>query len=350
MGTFIRHPERLRPKELDNYLAMGWRPAGQSIYSADFIQLAPGELIAVLPTRLPLEGHSFNKRMRKLLRRNRRLFDIKINSDSKITTAKRRVNDLYRLEHPDKSLEIIEYHLSGPHRQRVFNTWEIEIYYEGKLVAFSFFDIGSQAAYSKAGVYDPNFSRYSLGLHTLLEEVAFCSEQGLTYFYPGYVAPEDATFDYKHKIGELEYWKLSDRSWQPFSAFDQEQDNPLAAHFHHLEILQGLLEEAGFGSAIYQYPYLDLRFSTEGPSNYLDFPCLLYLRQRPVNRHWIAVYQLESGRYLWLDVAETGYYMTERLGRDSRGRRNYVEPLSIRSVKGMASDAKKMKDLLLDRM
>lgn len=350
MGTFIRHPEQLPPAELDYYLAMGWRPAGQSIYSADFIQLSPGELISVLPTRLPLDQHRFSKRMRKLMRRNQRLFSLRISPESRITTEKRRVNELYRLEHPDKSLELIEYHLAGPRHKRIFDTWETEIYFDKRLVAFSFFDVGAESAYSKAGIYDPNFSRYSLGLYSLLEEVAYCKEQDLSYFYPGYVSPSDPTFNYKHRIGDLEYWQLSKRRWRPFAAFDPQQDDPLTEHYQRLEALQRECELAGISTKLYQYPYLDIRFSMEGPSNYLDFPCLLYLKQYQQNQHWIVVYQLETGRYLWLTVIETGYYMTERLGRNQLGRPNYVEPLSIQAVNASASGTEALVSQLLGRL
>ncbi len=53
MPSAILAPASVSATELDDFLAHGWRPLGQRIYTADFIQLDLGEIFSVIPTRLP---------------------------------------------------------------------------------------------------------------------------------------------------------------------------------------------------------------------------------------------------------------------------------------------------------
>lgn len=330
MSTAIRHPVKLSPAELDQYLARGWRPSGQSLYTCDYVQLEPGEIVSVLPTRLNLQHHQFGKRMRKLLRRNRRIFRVEVNPVAQVSVAKRRVNQLYQLENPEKTLTALEFHLQNNRRTRVLNTWETQIFHRDRLVAFSFFDLGEKAAYSKAGIYDPGYRRYSLGLFTLLLEVEACRERGMHYFYPGYIAPEDPIFDYKHRIGELEFWNLSNCRWQPFSSFDPACHDPLRRSCERLDDLQQLVQQQGGTARFYQYPHLDQRFMVEGPSPLLDAPVLLHLRQTGPFTHRIVIYDAAGGLFRGLEASETGGFPYDRIGTNSRGWSNFVTALNVR--------------------
>ncbi|MEL6275059.1 MAG: arginine-tRNA-protein transferase, partial [Bacteroidota bacterium] len=185
MSTLIHHPKRLLPEELDHYLSMGWRPTGQSIYNSNFLRLENGEVVSVLPTRMELTNYTFTKSLRKLLRRNLARFRVAYGPATMPSPDFLAVNQRYMLYCPDKSLENLEYHVLGNKLRRVFNTWETRVYDGDRLVAFSYFDLGSDSAYSKAGIYDPIYSKHSLGLFTLLLEVELCLRMQKAFFYPG---------------------------------------------------------------------------------------------------------------------------------------------------------------------
>ena len=62
---------------------------------------------------------------------------------------------------------------------------------------FSIFDKGSSALESIKGVWDPDYSSYSLGLYRMLLEEQYGQENNFKYYYPGYIAPGCPSFDYK---------------------------------------------------------------------------------------------------------------------------------------------------------
>lgn len=295
MPTAIHAPDSLSPAELDQYLARGWRPLGQRIYTADYIQLELGAIYSVVPTRLPLNGHRWRKSQRKLLRRNAEIFTYTV-GPARIDAAKERLNSQYLLEHPTKSSPDLAIHLEHDGRQ-IFNTLEINIYHGDKLVAFSFFDRGISSAYSKAGIYDPGYHRYSLGLYTMYLEIDWCLRHGLDFYYPGYISPDIPLFDYKLRMGDMEYWDLQQQGWLPFERFDREANAPLNILQQHLIGLRDELARNGIACKAYEYIFFEMRLmDNEGPA-YLDHPFFLLLHCPARQRCWIALYNLATGEF-----------------------------------------------------
>ena len=60
-------------------------------------------------------------------------------------------------------------HVVGGERGRaLFDTREVSVWSQDRLIAFSWYDLGERSVQSLIGVYDPAFSKHSLGLYTLL--------------------------------------------------------------------------------------------------------------------------------------------------------------------------------------
>ena len=201
---------------LDYFLANGYRVLGQALYNSAFLRADDGDFYTVLSARLPLSGYSFTKSQRKLLRKNRSLFRFEIGPARK-TDAKTWVNDLYGRKFPRKYCDNLDYFLLNERGIKAVDTWEIEIYKDDELIGFSFFDLGHESIYSKVGIYDPDFSEYSLGYYTMLEELAFAQDRNMKYYYPGYVVPGCRDFDYKHRLGDVEVKDWHTAEWQPYS-------------------------------------------------------------------------------------------------------------------------------------
>ena len=291
MPSAILAPAQVSATELDEFLARGWRPLGQRIYTADFIQLELGEIFSVIPTRLPLTDYQWKKRHRKLLRRNNQRFSYRIGPAS-INEEKLRVNELYMAEHPTKSTDELDIHTIHNGR-RVFNTLECAVYYEDQLVAFSFFDVGATSAYSKAGIYDPAFQKHSLGIYTMLLEIRWCQTEGLEYYYPGYISPDIPLFDYKKEIGAIEFWDLRERTWHAFQEYEPSQHGPLGVMKHNLANAQQALEQLGFSAMQYQYVFFEMQMMQKGHYRLLDTPCFLFLHCPTAQQAWIGIYRLE---------------------------------------------------------
>jgi arginine-tRNA-protein transferase len=291
MPSAILAPTKFSATELDEYLARGWRPLGQRIYSADFIQLELGDIFSVVPTRLPLNGHRFTKSQRKLLRRNGQSFRVEIRP-ARIDAEKRLVNDQYLLEHPTKSLQELDFHTEFDGRQ-IFNTMECVVYHEDKLVAFSFFDRGQNSTYSKAGIYLPLYKDYSLGTYTMLRELEWCHQNDIEYYYPGYVSPDIPLFDYKTRLGAVEFWSLQKRSWIAYRDFDNAQYGPLTLLLEHTETLQDGLETLGYQAPLYQYVFFEMQMMQKGLYKLLEHPFFLLLHCPEAQQCWIAAYNLD---------------------------------------------------------
>lgn len=296
MPTSIYSPEKLDPEALDRYLSEGWRALGQRLYQADYIQIEPGRLSNLIPTRLPLAGHSWGKRQRKLLRDNRRFFRIEY-GPACLGPEKDAVNQSYALLHPEKTMEDLRYHLEYEGRA-VINTWETRVYLDRRLVAFSFFDLGHEAAYSKAGIYDPALSAFSLGLFTLLLEVDFCKERGLRYFYPGYVSPDTPQFDYKHRIGDLELWNLRTQSWHSQTDFPPGQRDHIQYIHTALRALEAELEAAHWSARRFAYLNSDIRLGDDRQTEFLDAPAVLAVYKDRKTRIWLVTYDLSARQYV----------------------------------------------------
>ncbi|MEO0724348.1 MAG: GNAT family N-acetyltransferase [Bacteroidota bacterium] len=295
MPSAILAPAAISTTELDDFLANGWRPLGQRIYTADFIQLDLGEIFSVIPTRLPLEKHQWKKRHRKLLRQNNARFTYQI-GPAQIDDEKLRVNERYMVDHPEKSTDELEIHTSHMGRQ-IFNTLECCVYHEGQLVAFSFFDQGATSAYSKAGVYDPAYRKYSLGIYTMLLEMRWCQVEGIKYYYPGYVSPDIPLFDYKKEIGAIEFWSLRHRLWFPYTDYDPNEHAPLGVMKSRLEEAQDTLSAFDYEAGLYQYVFFEMQMMQKGHHRLLDTPCFLFLHCPTAQQAWIGIYRLETDCY-----------------------------------------------------
>lgn len=294
MPSAILAPTKISATELDEYLAKGWRPLGQRIYTADFIQLELGDIFSVVPTRLPLANHRFKKRQRKLLRRNNARFSYHI-GPAVIDEEKHRVNELYMAAHPTKSTDELDIHTLHNGR-RVFNTLECCVYDGAQLIAFSFFDCGASSAYSKAGIYDPAYHQYSLGIYTMLLEIRWCQTEGMEYYYPGYISPDIPLFDYKTQIGEIEFWNLQERSWLDYQYFDPELHGPLKVIKNRLSEAQQCLSNLDLEVQEYQYVFFEMQMmQNKGHYKLLDCPSFLLVHCPAAQKAWIGIYRLELG-------------------------------------------------------
>ncbi len=295
MSATILAPQVFTPLDLDNHLARGWRPYGQRIYTADFIQLKLGEVYSVLPTRLDLATHQWRKGQRRLLRKNKEKFQFTVQPAS-LDAEKTRINDLYRNYFPDKSVEDLSIHLSHNDRQ-IFNTFELCIYDNGQLVAFSFFDLGQQSAYSKVGIYDPAYSQYSLGLYSMYLEIKWLMAQSFRYYYPGYISPETPLFDYKRKIGILECWHFQNKTWQSLVSFEDKELTPLQLIDYQTDILHVALTKAGIKAKVFDYCFFELSLIYQDVAHFLDSPKLVLLHFPDKHYCWIARYNTQYSTY-----------------------------------------------------
>lgn len=296
MPTLFFLPRELdSPDRLDRCLEMGWRTSGQGIYNCNFLFLDDGTLAAVIPCRLPLKGYTFSKRARKLLRRNQQ-FTIAIGPATD-GEAEQELQAAYYKWRPSIDKVMLSYlFYSFLHQKRVLDTQQLSVFLDDRLVAFSYFDLGQKAAYGKAAFYDPALAHKSLGLFTMLLEVAYCQGNGFDYYYPGYVSDDTPLFDYKHRIGPLEFYDIFSKQWLPYGQYPDLQ-KPLDVLLGKLELLANCLPVEPHPPKLYVYTNFKERYGFQGHSRLLDTPLFIYLDQLDETLHRIAYYNIDSNTY-----------------------------------------------------
>ena len=68
-------PKKLSGTELDDYLERGWYRMGQQLSTCQFL-FFNDKLYSPVWLRLPLEGYTFRKSMRKIINRNRAKYEV----------------------------------------------------------------------------------------------------------------------------------------------------------------------------------------------------------------------------------------------------------------------------------
>lgn len=341
MATIILHPTHFSKVQLDQCLEAGWRATGQSVYNTSYLLLDSGEVIDVLPLRLDLQEHCFSKRLRKRMRKNLDRFRVEYGPASDITDEKADVNTLYMEENPNKSLVHIEYHIWGNYWRKVLDTWETRVYDGNELIAFSFFDLGDKTAYSKAGIYNPDYADHSLGLFTMALEIEFCKRVGKTHYYPGYASDTLPLFDYKHRLGQMEFFDIRSQQWLIHGQHPSVQQ-PIKVVHQKLQELTELLQQAAHYCKLFVYPYMDLRYRTEGHSAYLDAPMLVYLEQQSARTYLVATYDFAADEYYLIRTEVPTYMEDRRIGYGLYGVPYFADPLRVRSIWARFSTAKEI--------
>jgi len=320
MRTIKRYPTQLMPKDLDRYLAHGWYRMVQSIFTCHFLYNGK-DMYSVFWTRLPLEGYSFRKSLRKVLVRNEKRFTTVVRP-VEITDEKEELFTIYARNFDGNLYPTLHASLYGNHDRNIYNTYETCVYDGDKLIAFSFFDVGSNSLQSVKGVYDPDYAQHSLGLYTMLLEIKWGVENDMTYFYPGYIVPGNPRFDYKLKMGtalEVEYWQPQLEQWLSYTEFGQEEIpafvikeklNELVTFSDQYDLSgQGWLypafESSMLGYWIWEYldhPYI-VRFPAYNDQG--DYPTVVYDFTEKVYLTYVTKYYADLSYIYMLEFEET---------------------------------------------
>lgn len=293
------YPEVLLPEDLDAYLEKGWYRMGQTIFTTHFLCFDKGFFSAIW-VRLDLDGYQFNKRQRKLLHRNARLFRVSW-QPATITPEKENLYRRYRANFPGVLSPSLRENLLDGEEYNIFSTYEITIYDREKLIGLSYFDLGHQSSASLMGVYDPDYQKYSLGYYSMLLEMIFCQKHNRRYYYPGYVVPGYERFDYKLRIGPVDYYHLPTGQWLPFDQL-QAADIPLHKMNAKLEVIQRCLLQFQLGSNLKYYPLFEANLFGFWNAPYLDYPVILTLSSPKPDQDsfLIIVFDVRSEAYVLL--------------------------------------------------
>jgi len=281
-----RYPEFISPEELDQRLAEGWYRMGQTIFTTHFLCFGEDFYSAVW-IRLPLREYRFRKSLRKIRRKVKEAFTINIQS-ARITEEKEELYRRYRNNFPGMLAPTLRDSLQDGEAHNIFNTYEVCIYDGDRLIAASFFDLGSHSLASILGIYHPHYRKYSLGLCTMLEEIEFGMQQGFDYYYPGYIVPGYSRFDYKQRIGDTEYLDIRDNAWHPISEMEEE-DIPIVRMEKRLWEMQRTLQQWGIKASVKYYPLFEANLFGFWRIPFFDYPVMLLCSLPPRQQNFFVV-------------------------------------------------------------
>lgn len=209
-------PRQLTGKRYDQFLASGWFRGSIMLYKMDLL-IMDEQLWSVVNIRLKLADFEPRKSQRKCL--------AKVEAKFKVAVQPARIDfrrEMLYQQHKERFKGFVhntlsEYLHAGFNRS-VFNTMEVAVYDGEKLIAVSYFDLGSAAMASLLAVYDPDYRQHSLGRYTLLKEIEFGQNHGYKWYYPGYVLDRPSLFDYKTDLGAMQYYTPTKR-WGTYSNY-----------------------------------------------------------------------------------------------------------------------------------
>lgn len=335
-----RNPTELLPEHLDAYLAHGWYRMGQGIFTTHFLTFQ-GDFFSALWLRLPLEGYTFKKRTARLIRQNLARFRCEFHPAS-IDEEKEALYQLYREDFPAPLSNSLSQSLLNGQNKNIFQTLEFRVYDGQKLVALSYFDLGVNSSASILGIYHPGYKKDSLGFFTMLMEIVYSMERGLHYFYPGYVAPGYPRFDYKLRIGEIEYLSMDKGTWKPYHTLDP-SEVPLQKMKDKLRELINTLNEAGIPTHLYYYTLFESNLLGFWPSAFLDYPVIAMVENStPSMQHYVLVFDPRANQFHLLECtdlsSDTGIVLRKKPNSPHTDMAYFNELLEVKELIGSSSD------------
>jgi arginine-tRNA-protein transferase len=341
MFAVKHYPRDLNGAELDLYLSRGWYRMGQTIFTTHFLCF-DNTFYSALWIRQDLEGYHFRKSLRKILRKNDAAY--------RWTFGKARINktreDLYTLYKADfdglLAPSLSESLQDGEHHN-IYNTYEFCAYDGNQLVALSYFDLGKESAASIIGIYHPAYKNQSMGFYTMLKEMEFCQKAGLKYYYPGYVVPGYARFDYKSRIGSVDYYDLYTNNWLPLEELPA-AEIPINQIENNLLQLQQDFAKRGITAQLKYYPLFEANLFGYWRLPYFDYPAFLLCKEDKLqNTYEVIVYDPRTHLFQLLRCAgieEFQFYFNDHFARNFQEDQYFIELISIEQVLASTKDAK----------
>ena len=199
------------PGRMDELWAEGWRHFGEIFFRYRRWR-HDGREYTVTPLRVNLERFEPSRSQRRVLARNRNLrIDVRLTVlDIKLWSMFEVHRRRFRTDVPGSLHNFLSHRPADvPCRNET-----ILVHSGDRLVAAHFLDVGGEATSAVYSMFDPDESRRSLGIYTILAAIEFSRRTGRRYYYPGYATRESSPYDYKKNLPALEEYDWRGR-WLP---------------------------------------------------------------------------------------------------------------------------------------
>lgn len=346
MSLDFDFPHFLSRQDLDDLLARGWFRMRENVFTTHYY-LRDCRLLSTVWLRSPLNGYRFSKNQRKHLRHLHRHYDIAI-VPCVITAEHEALYESYlTVAEGERSSRLRG--VLGDNTADVFYSKLLEVRdpaENNRLIGLSIFDEGAKAIQSIVGIYHPDYASESLGVYTMLLEVEYAIQSGFEYYYIGYFTPGFATFDYKLRLQNLEFFSPDDDSWAPLSEFRSEVLWS-SQHIAKLTELKTVLDAMGIETRIRLNVHYDTIILHALGDVYVDEPLILDMRLDPKQRvGHLCYFAIHQQRYK-LILADYESRKSARLPRNTNVSEGYPEHQSLIRKTHLLSESESIADLLM---
>jgi leucyl-tRNA---protein transferase len=272
MFAQVHFPGALTAEEFDKYLHQGWFRMAQSIFTTNFLHFK-NEFYSAIWLRVDLSLYSTDSTQEKIFRLNNR-FSWKVCKAS-LDSTKENLFQKYKQGISFETSPTLNHLLFGKGGNDIFNSWEVCVYDQDKLIAAGIFDLGQNAAAGIISFYDPDYKKYSLGKYLIYLKMNYCKERGLAFFYPGYFVPGYPFFDYKLQLGKtaLNFFDVMKQEWYPIKSFVK---SPFVIMQDKLLQLMEILTSHKIECRIFNYEFFDANLFPElKDAELFDYPVFL---------------------------------------------------------------------------
>ncbi|MBN2506912.1 MAG: arginine-tRNA-protein transferase [Verrucomicrobia bacterium] len=199
------------PRRLDVLWRRGWRHFGPQFARYSYRRWYH-RVLPVRPLRIHLERCVLSRSHRRILRRNRDL-DVAIRSPV-IDEERRQLFEEHKARFATQVPDSLDNFLGPALEVYPCELMEVSARLDNRLVAASYLDVGWCSVYSVYGMFSLAEARRSLGIATMLWEMAYARERGARYYYLGYIFGAPSVLDYKKQFTGLQAYDWRQR-WRP---------------------------------------------------------------------------------------------------------------------------------------
>ncbi len=181
---------------LDTFLAKGYYRMQHNLFTCNDTQIEFDSYdIPVFWLRTVVAKIASNK-LHSTIERKCSLFSVEI-KPATITTEVENLYSLYRNYVRFSAAESCEDYLHQRDLPNPFDSYMIEVRDDATLIAVGYFDKGLHTIAGILNMYNPNYSKYSLGKFLMLQKINFALANNMQYYYTGYISTAITKFDYK---------------------------------------------------------------------------------------------------------------------------------------------------------
>jgi leucyl-tRNA---protein transferase len=209
------HAEHVPPDGMDALWNEGWRHFGVHFFRYSLME-HEGALLTVVPVRVDLSHFVLSKSQRRVLRRNS---DVTVEiAPASLTNEACEMFHRHKTRFSDNVPEDLTVFLSGDPARVPCECLQLRCVRGSECVAVSFFDVGQRSISSVYAMFEPHCAERSLGIFSMLQEIAWAQSQGKQFAYPGYATLGRSHYDYKKHFTGLQGYDWADQCWKSWSS------------------------------------------------------------------------------------------------------------------------------------